>query len=254
MASIKYYASRIQKLISHAGFRYKCPFCSFPASEWMWAGSEIEKDLGVIGGGKRRTLCPKCYSRDRERLMYLFLTETLQIQKYASNLRVLHVAPEIQLFKKLNGIGFAKYVYSDYFEPGYTYPEGTIHMDVTQIEFSDSSFDFILCNHVLEHIPDVKVALSELLRILSPGGRAILQVPISAKNPETIEDPNVIDRNERLQKYGQWDHVRLFGYEDYPKLLRDSGFKLELVPASRDFYRFGVNPKELIYLVTKPNS
>ena len=219
----------------------------------MWAGSEIENELGVIGGGKRRTLCPKCYSRDRERLIFLFLTKSLEIEKSASNLRVLHVAPEIQLFKKLKAIGFDKYVYSDYFMPGYTYPAGTVHMDITQIEFPDSSFDLILCNHVLEHIPSVQVALSELLRVLNPGGRAILQVPISSKNPETIEDPTITDPTERLQKYGQWDHVRLFGHLAYPELLRESGFELELVPVSQDFLRFGVNPKELIYLATKPN-
>lgn len=254
MQSTSHYFRRIKDLAGHFGLKYKCPFCHYRANRFMWAGSEVERKLGIIGGGKRRTLCPKCYSRDRERLIYLFLTKSLKVQKSASNLCVLHVAPENQLFKKLKGIGFAKYVYSDYFEPGYKYPEGTIHMDITQVQFPDDSFDLILCNHVLEHIPDVKLALSELFRVLSPKGQAILQVPISSKNPTTLEDPSITEPNERLEKFGQWDHVRLFGYEDYPKLLRDSGFELDLVPTNQDFIRYGINPKEVIFMVTKPNS
>lgn len=218
----------------------------------MWAGSEVERNLGIIGGGKRRTLCPKCYSIDRERLIYLFLTKSLQIQKSASQLRVLHVAPEKQLFRKLKDFNFANYVYGDYFQPGYTYPEGTIHLDITQMKFSDYSFDLILCNHVLEHIPDAKMALSELFRVLSPGGQAILQVPISSINPKTLEDHSLSDPKERLLKFGQWDHVRLFGHEDYPKLLSETGFEVQLVPANPEFIRFGINTREVIYLVRRP--
>lgn len=254
MQSTAHYYKRIKDLVVHVGFKYKCPFCSYRASKFMWAGSEVERELGIIGGGKRRTLCPKCYSLDRERLIYLFLSQSLQIQKSIPDLRVLHVAPENQLFKKLKKLNFAQYVCGDYFQPGYSYPEGTINLDITDAQFPDESFDLILCNHVLEHIPDATLALSELFRILSPKGQAILQVPISSKNPATLEDFSITDANERLIKFGQWDHVRLFGFEDYPKLLSKAGFEVQLIPANPEFVSFGIDTNEVIYLVKKPNS
>jgi ubiquinone/menaquinone biosynthesis C-methylase UbiE len=43
--------------------------------------------------------------------------------------------------------------------------------------FEDNQYDVILCNHVLEHIPDDTKAMQELYRVLKPGGMAILQIP-----------------------------------------------------------------------------
>lgn len=45
------------------------------------------------------------------------------------------------------------------------------------IPFADSSFDFILSEHTLEHIGNVIRALKEWLRILKPGGHLILFLP-----------------------------------------------------------------------------
>jgi len=76
-------------------------------------------------------------------------------------------------------------------------------------------------HHVLEHIPDDKKAMSEILRVLKPSGWAILQVPILAE--KTIEDPIVRSPEERERVYGQFDHVRAYGL-DYKDRLEDAGF------------------------------
>jgi len=49
--------------------------------------------------------------------------------------------------------------------------------DVIDYPVQDDSFDLILFNHVLEHIPDDIKALNEVYRILKPGGLLILGVP-----------------------------------------------------------------------------
>jgi hypothetical protein len=67
--------------------------------------------------------------------------------------------------------------------------------------------------------------MAELLRILRPGGWAILMVPIGRGLTYTIEEPMVSSREERLAVYGQEDHVRLYG-ADYPDRLREIGFEV----------------------------
>lgn len=49
--------------------------------------------------------------------------------------------------------------------------------DVTSIPFKDESFDLVICSEVLEHIPDNKSAISELMRVLKPGGDLVVSVP-----------------------------------------------------------------------------
>jgi ubiquinone/menaquinone biosynthesis C-methylase UbiE len=60
-------------------------------------------------------------------------------------------------------------------------------IDITNIKFKNNYFDFIICNHILEHIQDDKKAMSEIFRVLRPGGEVILQVPISKCNKEKFE-------------------------------------------------------------------
>ena len=52
-----------------------------------------------------------------------------------------------------------------------------IQGNLLQLPFKNGSFDIILCNHVIEHIPEYQLALQELVRVVKPGGRLILAVP-----------------------------------------------------------------------------
>ncbi len=49
--------------------------------------------------------------------------------------------------------------------------------DATRLPFSDNSFDKIICSEVLEHIPDYQGVLTEIARILKPGGVLAITVP-----------------------------------------------------------------------------
>lgn len=49
-------------------------------------------------------------------------------------------------------------------------------MDAEKLEFSDSSFDAVVCSYGLMHIPDPGLAVSEMARVLRPGGRLALRV------------------------------------------------------------------------------
>ena len=50
----------------------------------------------------------------------------------------------------------------------------TLHQgDVRELPFPDEVFDFAMTAHVLEHLPDPRVALNEMVRVLKPGGLLI---------------------------------------------------------------------------------
>jgi SAM-dependent methyltransferase len=102
-------------------------------------------------------------------------------------------------------------------------------MDVTDIHHPDESFDVIYCSHVLEHVPDDRLAMSELRRVLKRAGWAVLLVPITAE--QTIEDPTVTDPAERERLFGQHDHVRRYG-PDYVDRLREAGFDVVVTGVS----------------------
>jgi len=50
-------------------------------------------------------------------------------------------------------------------------------VDGQKLSFEDGSFDFVSCNHVLEHIFETEQFLCEIRRILQPGGLAVISVP-----------------------------------------------------------------------------
>jgi SAM-dependent methyltransferase len=46
--------------------------------------------------------------------------------------------------------------------------------DLSHLPFADGAFDCVTCGYVLEHLPEAKPGLSELARVLAPGGRMLL--------------------------------------------------------------------------------
>jgi len=49
--------------------------------------------------------------------------------------------------------------------------------DVTRLPFQDGAFDAVICSEVLEHIPDNRSAIRELVRVLKPGRPLVVSVP-----------------------------------------------------------------------------
>ncbi|MDA8589188.1 methyltransferase domain-containing protein [Flavobacteriaceae bacterium] len=193
-------------------------------------------------------LSPGTLSLERHRLLWLYLNnETIF---FSRTLKVLHVAPEqcfYNLFKNLKNINYTTFDLNS--------PLADIKGDICNLPFKENSFDFILCNHVLEHINDDKKAMKELYRVLNKNGTAILQVPINQKSNKTFEDSSIVDKKERIEKFGQYDHIRLYGL-DYFKKLESFGFKVDALKYSKEFteseiIKYGLIKDEIIPVCKK---
>jgi len=164
-----------------------------------------------------RDQCPGCGSLMRHRALLLLLRDRFDLPGRGG--RVLHVGPARAVAAWLERREALEYVSADLDSP-----IAKVHADATDLPFDDESFDFAICVHVLEHIPEDRKALGEFFRVLKPGGQAIFQVPPSDLET-TREDPTVTDPHERERLFGQYDHVRLCG-ADYPERIAAAGFQV----------------------------
>lgn len=227
---------------AYRGSGYYCPFCQYYHQHFLPDGmkAKVIEKYQVIGGGYRpNCLCPKCGSKDRERLLYQFLQRKTDLFSDTPK-RVLHIAPEKNLKKALQKQSQLNYLNADLAAGA-----ADVQMDITQIDYPDNYFDVILCNHVLEHIPNDQKAMQELYRVLKPHGWAILQVPFAEKLAKTYEDFSITDPAEREIHFGQFDHVRIYG-QDYPQKLQNAGFNVSTYNAIDALGQDVVNKQLLI--------
>ncbi len=235
----------------YGGKNYFCPFCKGSFNHFLPKGWEtrVAKEKQIIGSGYRENVvCPRCQSYDRERLILLYLQEETNV--FNDNYNILHIAPEKNLEKALKALNISGYLTADL-----SSDKVMQKMDITDIQYNDNYFDVIICNHVLEHIPNDKKALKELYRVLNLKGFAILQVPISQTLNETYEDSNITNYEERLEKFGQGDHVRIYG-KDYIQRLEAAGFKVDLYDYRTKhgldlFEKYRLLDDEILYICRK---
>lgn len=197
---------------------------------------------------RENVLSPSTLSLERHRLLWLYLKNETDFFK--NSLRVLHFAPEQAFHKRFKKLKNIEYVTTDL-----NSPLADVKADICDLPFDDDSFDVVLCNHVLEHIPNDKKAMQELYRIMKPEGWGIFQVPQDVRRTTTFEDDSITDKKERAKIFGQYDHVRIYGM-DYFEKLRAVGFKVEAVDytsklSNEEINRYRLAKGELIPFVAK---
>ena len=173
--------------------KFVCPVCQY---------SGPFADINPETGFRENALCPKCRSAERHRLCYLVIMEISKACNM-SNKSILHLAPEpflAVIFKKM----FKKYSSADLQSV-----DVDNRADLRKLPFSDRSFDFIFASHVLEHIKEDAMALSEISRVLKTDGIAVLPVPIVCDMTVEYPYPN-------LHEAG---HVRSPGRDYYDRYM-----------------------------------
>ena len=215
---------------SRKKFERTCPMCKYQGPFRDVLPNQLD--------GK----CPRCGSLERHRLVYIYLTSR---EGVLAGTDVLHFAPE-DCFRPLAAEA-RRYVTADLYEGGVDY-----RVDITSTGFRNEEFDVVLCNHVLEHIPDDASALREFNRILRPGGRAVLTVPIVEGWDVTFEDSDIRTPQERALHYGQDDHVRFYG-RDFSGRVAEAGFDVTVfqVPFA-DHARYSLMRGDKVFIAEKP--
>ncbi|MDE2006792.1 MAG: class I SAM-dependent methyltransferase [Rhodospirillales bacterium] len=209
----------------------ECPICSY-------------RGMFISVGRPPRwdARCLACGSRERHRLTHLWRVEGGG-DKLAGR-RILHFAPEKFLMRQMRGNPL--YETADLFQKGVTH-----RLDITALPFPDATYDVVMAHHVLEHIDADRRAMAELLRVLKPGGFAVLSVPLNGSREETYENPAITDEAGRTAHFSAPDHKRMYG-RDFAARLEEVGFVTEIfrLPPEQEV-RYGLLPTEWLTIAHK---
>jgi SAM-dependent methyltransferase len=226
----------------HKGQVRFCPVCSSNLSHFQPTGVERRSEA----------LCPVCNAYERHRLIWLYFQRCTDLFS-PPHKKMLHVAPEPFFADRLQQNPYLIYISGDLFDS-----RVMTHLDINRLPYPDQCFDIIYASHVLEHIPDDRQAMRELVRVLKPGGWAILQVPLDPERTITYEDFSIIAPEAREKAFGQRDHVRIYGL-DYWTRLQEAGFQVKIDKFieqldQAEISRFGLMATEDVYFCSKEKS
>lgn len=192
---------------------------------------------------RNNAMCPQCGSLERHRLLLHYLGQNSDLLK---NSQILHFAPEEAIEKYIRQQNPAGYRTAD-IEIG----RADLRISIEDTGLPQESLGIVIASHVLEHVDDA-AALSELWRILRPGGVALLMVPIIEGWECTYENPAIETPSERNDHFGQEDHLRRYG-RDLRRRIRDNNFQLdEFTGSHHDAFKYGFLLGETVFVARKP--
>jgi len=228
LIKLSYIFNKFAPLIYY-GNKVHCPICGGSFRKFLPYGAKTWRE---------DRLCPKCLSLDRHRLLWHYLQERTTL--FTGKNKLLHIAPEQCFYAYFKKSALITYITADLESP-----LADVKMDIVKMPFADKEFDFVLCNHVLEHIPDDYKAMSEIYRIMKKGAIAILNVPLDKNRGKTLEDPAIDTPEKRKKHYWAHDHVRLYGL-DYKARLESVGFIVEPVSFYSELTEDTVKKEKLV--------
>lgn len=246
------------KILKEVHYNYKCSVCDFKIKEFLPLSDSYRKNAIKYGYkyfGENEHLnikkykCPNCSAPDRDRFYAAYFSQIEKVTEDSKKL-LLHVAPSWPLNNKYL-IKYFNVITTDLMMPKVDYLLDVEDMNI----FEENKFDYLICSHVLEHVNNPDKALVEILRVLKPGGKAILMAPINPNIKDTIENPDHKTKEERLQFYGQEDHLRLFAKQDFMDRIEKAGFILETYGiddfGKKTFNELGLRESSVLYIGKK---
>lgn len=198
-----------------------CPFCDAVRSPKSFGvkSEAFERRTVVDAGPRPLAKCQGCGAFERERMLHWCMKERLGVRRA----KLLHFAPSRITHNWLSEYGQLELTNTDLTPRRYRYAGNVVKSDITQLPFEDDSYEFVVCSHVLEHIPDDARAFAEVRRVLKPGGYAFFMVPLVVDGKGLLEDPSITSPEGRLANFGQNDHVRIYDAQTFVQRMKASG-------------------------------
>lgn len=92
---------------------------------------------------------------------------------------------------------FPKFIGSEYMPDQDRKLIGAIpHQDLTELTLDELSVDFVICNEIFEHVPNLTRALSEVNRVLKYGGSLIATFPFACESESSIVKAKINEDGE----------------------------------------------------------
>jgi SAM-dependent methyltransferase len=215
----------------YRGEIFYCPICN----------SNLKKFIPIYFKSGVDNSCPRCGSLSRTRSLYNYISEKIPLNQHS----ILDFSPHRSIYNNLSKTK-RNYIANDFDNQFHA----DTHHDITDLPFEKESFDLIICFHVLEHIPNDDKAIANLHKVLKKNGNLLIQVPL--KEGETDEDLSITDPKLRENRFGQSDHVRIYGKNDLRNKIEKKGFRVNIIDYSEKLTTdqinyFGINKGELIF-------
>lgn len=193
MGLIKKLKFKLFLLMNKNKQKFECPVCEYIGPF---------KDISPRTGLRKHAVCPSCRAHERQRIQHLVLDELFKENDFSQK-KMLHFAPE-ECFKDFCSRQFGEYETAD------LYMDNVDHkIDISDMPFEDATYDFILASHILGYIPDDHHAISEIRRILKPGGIAIVPITIVGEKSVEYPEPNMSEAGGHIRAPGD-DYFQRF--------------------------------------------
>jgi hypothetical protein len=137
----------------------------------------VEEDGSRTPNWRERLVCRACGMNNRQRLVAKLVQQCVAGYERPRIYLMEQVTPIFEWIRKLDGVEVDGSEYLGHEHKGGTQIKGIRHEDVMNLSYPDASFDLIVSNDVLEHIPDPHRALRECFRVLRHGGTFLATFP-----------------------------------------------------------------------------
>lgn len=233
------------RIYDYTDFIYKNNLTSEHDKYCNICGSFVREFTRVIDeneGISEPCICPVCGSIHRFRYQMMIINKHSKLFRENQAVRVLHFGAEDYLGNMIRNINPSNMYITADISPG-----AMVKMDMTNMsEIPNGFFDYIIANHVMEHIIDDKKAVEEMSRCLKDDGEIILSFPVYESLEETFEDRSIVLPEERLKFFGQEDHVRKYGM-DYIKRYESYGLEVRTFKSQNELTDYERKQLGIIY-------
>jgi SAM-dependent methyltransferase len=226
----RYYAARAVGALTSPG--RICPVCDASVREFL---PFVELRYGVV---RNRAACPSCGALERHRAYARFYREFIPAN-FATPIDILHASPEESLGRVLGQFA-RRYDLTDYESP----PPGHMQLDICNPHLPAESYDLIVLNHVLMCVPDDRLAVRSLSRLLRPGG--IILAGEGVLRGQRTASQSVAGYGGRYNQFGDVDVATRF--------IPMQASVVDVVDGlgSKERARFGIADRETMLVIRAP--